>query len=241
MAALVPDPGVVETHIVEMTNAYRAKKDLGQLSRNPKLQAAARTYAAFLAKARDFSHTADGQTAGERIKRAGYAWCAVAENLALNLDSRGFESRSLAKQTVEGWINSPGHRKNLVAPNMTETGVAVVRAPDKHPKYITVQLFGRPKSKEIEFQISNSTKQPVRYVYGQEKLDLRPSTGVMHTSCVGDAVTFENVKFQEKPDGIMQNTSGAARLTPENGMVYTIKNGKNGGFSLVRSQRETID
>ena len=66
----------------------------------------------------------------------------------MNLDSRGFETRALAGEAVQGWKNSPGHRDNLLLPTKTEIGVAVVRAPDKNPKFISVQLFGRPESPE---------------------------------------------------------------------------------------------
>lgn len=242
MPPILPDTAVVETHIVEMTNAYRAKKDLGQLSRNPALRKAAIAYAKFLATHKDLSHTADGKSPGDRVRQAGYQWCAIAENLALNLDSRGFESRRLAKETVEGWINSPGHRKNLVAPEMTETGVAVIRAPDKHPKYIAVQLFARPKSMEIAFQISNNTRQPVSYRFGDEKMELKGATGVMHSTCASDAISFEHVSLgsiSETAADRAQASSG--QFLPRNGMVYTIKEDQTGKLVMVATPRETID
>ena len=79
----------------------------------------------------------------------------MAENLALNLDSRGFETKQLARDAVEGWKGSPGHRANMLRPHVTEIGVAVVRAPDRDPKFISVQLFGRPEALKVKFNIEN--------------------------------------------------------------------------------------
>ena len=50
----------------------------------------------------------------QRAEAQGYRYCTVAENLALNLDSRGFETRQLARKAVEGWKASPGHRANML-------------------------------------------------------------------------------------------------------------------------------
>jgi Cysteine-rich secretory protein family len=236
MAPALPDAAVVETHIVEMTNAYRAKKNLGTLKRNPELRKAARAYAKFLATSNTFSHTADGSTVGKRVSKTGYRWCSIAENLAMTLDSRGFQNRSLAKKTVEGWINSPGHRENLLAPNMTEIGVAVVRAKNKHPKYVSVQVFARPKALQIEFQVSNTSKQTIHYRYATQDHTLQASSGAMHTSC-----TPAQLAFKDKVKGTTTPNAKTAKLKPQDGMVYTIHRAKSGGLRLKATRRETID
>ena len=130
MSVLTPDIPKVEMAIVEMTNAYRAKKSLAAVTVNPQLTNAARAYAQYLARTDKFSHEADGRQVSDRAKTAGYSYCSIAENLALNQDSRGFETRQLALQMVEGWLNSPGHLKNIVAPHATEIGVGVAKASD---------------------------------------------------------------------------------------------------------------
>ena len=111
----------------------------------------------------------------------GYRYCLVAENLAMNLDSRGFETRVLARDAVEGWKNSPGHRANMLQPTVTEIGVAVARAPDRDPKFISVQLFGRPEALKVEFRIENRAGQEVRYVLGEETHTLPARAIVTHT------------------------------------------------------------
>jgi hypothetical protein len=217
MPAVLPDIPAVEIAIVEMTNAYRGENKLGDVRSNAALAAAARTYAKFLASSGQFSHTADGRGAGERIASAGYGWCQVGENLALHLDSRGFEARALAEKSVQGWINSPGHRENLLAPHMTEIGVGVVRAPGKDPKYISVQLFARPKSLEYEFQISNSSRESVSYTFGGETHEVKPSYAVTHTACSPGTLSFD--KWGAGPSA----KPLSMRYEASDGLVYVLK------------------
>ncbi len=171
----LPDVPAVEAAVIEMTNAYRRENKLGQVKASPTLTKTARAYAAYLAKNDAFSHTADNRDVGDRASASGYEWCSIGENLAMNLDSRGFETRALAQQTVEGWINSPPHKENLLGPYYTEIGVGVVQAPDKNPKYITVQVFGRPQSAKYTFQIANSSGAPVTYTFSGEQHDISPT------------------------------------------------------------------
>ena len=121
----------------------------------------------------------------------GYSYCLVAENLALNLDSRGFESRKLALDVVKGWKGSPGHRRNLLQAGATEIGVAVARAPDRHPKYVSVQLFGRPDSLKVTFTIENRSGASVRYRLGADTQDLAPRTTATHGHCGTEPLSFE--------------------------------------------------
>src|SRR5262249_31223118 len=142
-----------EVAIVEMTNAFRKENRLGDVKPNATLAAAARAFAEYLAKSGKFAHEADGREPQQRAEAQGYHYCLIAENLATNLNSRGFESRQLAREAVEGWKASPGHRANMLQSGVTEIGVAVARAPDKDPKFISVQLFGRPESLKVKFSI----------------------------------------------------------------------------------------
>ena len=222
MGSATPDIPAVERNITEMTNVLRAGRKLGEVRLNAQLTAAARAYAQFLANSQTFSHTADGREAGDRITAAGYPWCLVGENLASHLDSRGFQSRDLAKKAVEGWLNSPGHRDNMLAPNITETGVGVAVAPNEHPKYIAVQLFARPKSLSYEFQISNSARQPVTYSFGGEAHDLAPGTAVQHESCVPGPLSFDKLGGKALPV--------SARFEASGGTVYVVKPDKTKGL-----------
>jgi hypothetical protein len=229
MPAIAPDIPVAEAAIIEMTNSVRSRENLSPVAANPALTIAARAFAAYLAKAKAFSHTADGKEPADRATAAGYVHCQIAENLALSADSRGFEARALAKQTIEGWLNSPGHRANMLAPYVTEIGVAIARVPDKDPKYVMVEMVGRPMALATEFQVSNATKEPVRYSLAGDAQTLEPGMGITHTICQPKALQFE--KAGTKP---LANHFDAA-----NGKVYTVRQ-KGGAVTVEVTARDTV-
>ena len=235
MPAILPDIHSVEIAIIEMTNAFRADNKLAPVKPNAALAAAAKSYAAFLAKSGLFSHTADGRESGERVTSVGYAWCQVAENLALAADSLGFESRALAKKAVEGWINSPGHRENMLGPHVTEIGVGVARAPDKDPKFISVELFARPKSLEYEFQISNASPESVSYSFGGESFEVKPHFAVTHTACNPSELTFDKMGAGARTRTL------AMRYEAADGLVYTLMPDKASGLRIEIARMQKVN
>lgn len=128
--------------ILERTNQLRREQGLAAVTKNEKLQAAAQSFAHFMAKSGQYGHEADGSTAGKRARAAGYAWCEISENIAYQFDSRGFETAALADRVLEGWKKSPGHRANLLDRTVVETAIAVARS-EKTGYYYSVQMFGR--------------------------------------------------------------------------------------------------
>lgn len=140
----LPDPPQAEIAIVQMTNAFRREQKLGVLAPSKKLSAAARAYAAYLARTGTLSHSADGRSMDTRVRAQGYRFCWLAENLSFRRDAKGFATKALAGTVVTGWRNSPGHRANMASSQVTEIGVGVARAPEPTPTYYSVQLMGRP-------------------------------------------------------------------------------------------------
>lgn len=206
--AITPDVPQTEIAIVEMTNAFRKENGLGDLKPNAALTAAAHAFAHYLARTGKFAHEADGREPSDRAVEYGYRYCLVAENLALNLDSRGFESRQLAGGVVKGWKESPGHRANMLRAEATEIGVAVARAPDKHPKYISVQMLGRPEAMMVAFEIENKSGATVRYKLGNEDHDVPPGAIMKHSECGIDPLRFE--------------TAARSRHQPRNGDRFVV-------------------
>lgn len=212
---MLPDLPQTEAAIVEMTNAFRKANTLQAVKPNTALAAAARAFAEYLAKTGKFAHEADGRTPAERTQAQGYRYCLVAENLGWNLNSRGFESRQLAREVVEGWKTSPDHRENLLLPGATEIGVAVVRVPDKNPKFLSVQLFGRPESLKVTFSIQNLSGRAVRYDHGAEADMLQPRETVSHADCDPRHLSFD--RSGEAP----------ARFNPRDGDRFVIRSGSD--------------
>jgi Cysteine-rich secretory protein family len=191
MAVVLPDLPVTEAVIIEMTNAFRMENQLAPVTPNAALRIAAQAFAGYLARTGTFAHTADGRQPNDRAAVAGYRYCMVAENLALNQSSRGFEARDLAARMVDGWKNSPPHRASMLQPLVTEIGVGIAQSPEPEPKFLTVQLFGRPDTFKYELHIENRSGAAVPYVLGQKNNSVPDLTSIKHTACVPQDVKFD--------------------------------------------------
>ena len=198
MPFAAPDLPQTEAVIIEMTNAFRAENKLATIAPNAALREAAQAYANYLATTGTFAHTADGREPAERARAAGYTYCMVAENLALNQTNRGFETRELAERTVEGWKNSPPHRAAMLQPHLTEIGVGIAKAADVNPKFLTVQLFGRPETLKYELHIENRSGTGIKYTLGDQKNSIADRTHVKHTSCVPNDLVFNIGRITSK-------------------------------------------
>jgi uncharacterized protein YkwD len=70
-----------------------------------------------------FSHTgSDGSSPGQRISRAGYRWWTYGENIAAGYPS--------PEHVVDAWMNSAGHRANILNPDFRDIGVGYIYKPD---------------------------------------------------------------------------------------------------------------
>ena len=83
------------------------------------LEEAAYKHSADMVKKKFFSHYApDGSRGGVRLQRVGYAWKTYGENIG-----QGYKTE---KEMLKGWLNSPGHCKNIMSKSFKEMGVARV-------------------------------------------------------------------------------------------------------------------
>ncbi|MFE2278738.1 CAP domain-containing protein [Streptomyces sp. NPDC059454] len=119
--------------VIDLTNRERARAGLPPLSRDPRLTAAAQAHSADMV-ARDFySHTApDGGKPWDRAAAAGSVLRTTGENIACGQRS--------AAEVVQGWMNSPGHRANILEAGFTRIGVGFAGG-GRAGTYWT-QLFG---------------------------------------------------------------------------------------------------
>ncbi|MEB3355325.1 MAG: CAP domain-containing protein [Synechococcales bacterium] len=102
--------------ILELTNLRRSESGLNPLTLNPNLSNAAQIHSEDMAIADFFSHTgSNGSSPFERIAASGYDYGIAAENIAA-----GF---STPEGVVDGWMNSPGHRANILNPMLKEIGI----------------------------------------------------------------------------------------------------------------------
>jgi hypothetical protein len=105
-----------EQQVFELTNQERAKNGLSPLKANAELNYAADKYAEEMSERGVLSHTGpDGSKPWDRAEAVGYEARMMGENLAAG--------QTTAEQVVEGWMNSSGHRANILKPQYTDIGV----------------------------------------------------------------------------------------------------------------------
>lgn len=105
-------------------NRVRAQNGRGPVSLNRDLFDAAEYQARLMAEHDQISHELNGERLAGRVRRAGYDGIA-GENLSAG--------RSSIDAVVEGWMNSPGHRRNMLDSRFTEFGLAAARVPGGQP------------------------------------------------------------------------------------------------------------
>lgn len=145
----------VESAIVRQTNELRKRESLPKITPVDELTKAAADFAKFMAETGKYGHQADGRTPGARAKEAGFELCIVRENIAYRTNTGEVTADSLIDVFMKGWIDSPPHRENMLAPHITQTGVAVATTDDN--TYFAVQLFGRPRSEAIKLSVTNES------------------------------------------------------------------------------------
>lgn len=128
--------------VVERTNSQRAANgNLPSLTENATLDDIAMLRLDDMFEKQYFAHVApDGSSAQTVASTVGYSYLALGENLALG----NFAGDA---GVVTAWMNSPGHRANILDTHYSQIGVAVREGTFNHQTtWIAVQIFGKPTS-----------------------------------------------------------------------------------------------
>jgi uncharacterized protein YkwD len=128
-----------EQMLLDLTNAERKKEELPPLKASALLSKAARAHSQNMAKQGKLEHELDEKTPVDRIKETGYKIRRAGENIAF-----GSDNLPLA-EIMKLWMESEGHKANIMNPDFTELGVGIARN-DKGEVYYT-QVFGTPLEK----------------------------------------------------------------------------------------------
>lgn len=136
-----PEKILTSLAVIVWTNTDRALNGLSPLKENEKLKIAAEAKLNDMFSKQYFDHISpEGFAPADLMKNAGYEFIASGENLAMG----NFEDE---KKLVEAWMNSPGHRANILNPRFEEIGVAVAKGIFKNKEiWLAVQEFGLPLS-----------------------------------------------------------------------------------------------
>ncbi|MFJ8191991.1 CAP domain-containing protein [Streptomyces sp. NPDC096094] len=110
--------GGPEAQVLALVNEERASAGCSPVTANDRLTRAADDYSDVMASSGVMSHTGpDGSTMTTRVEAAGYQWSTLGENIA-----RG---QADAASVMDSWMNSPGHRANILNCSFKELGVGV--------------------------------------------------------------------------------------------------------------------
>jgi uncharacterized protein YkwD len=219
---LVPDLTETARLVFEGTNTFRREKSQPELKNDPRLTAAAQGFAEFMTRTDKYGHDADGSQPAERAKRHDYDFCIVTENIAYEYNSAGYTTGALARVFLDGWKKSPGHRKNMLDPDVKDAGMAVAHS-EKSGKYYGVCVFGRLKSAAIEFRIVNEAGAKVEYHLGDETLTLEPRYTRTHQVCRPTELKFTWPETEGKAESFRTGQGDRFVITKEQGKLRAIK------------------
>jgi uncharacterized protein YkwD len=132
-----PNAEAWEAEVLQLVNRERTARGLAVLTRDATLQAQAEQYACEMIQYDFFAHEdpVTQTTLRDRAEEFGYVFQVIGENLAAGQPSPA--------EVMRDWMDSEGHRENILDERFTEIGIAVRAGGDYY--YYWVQEFGRPR------------------------------------------------------------------------------------------------
>jgi uncharacterized protein YkwD len=157
----------LEDRLAERVGKERSEHDLGALGRAPGLQRAARAHAVDMLQ-RDYTgHIGPaGRSVAECVGILDRRFIGLTgENLAENIGIPGAavadQVGPMALKLVSGFLDSPGHRKNLLSPDYTHHGIGAAAEGDR---LIVVHVFGARRAaleQDLPLQVAQGAKLPL--------------------------------------------------------------------------------
>ncbi|MFD4777591.1 CAP domain-containing protein, partial [Streptomyces sp. NPDC058427] len=120
--AAQPAPLSTAAQVVALVNKERGAAGCEPLKEDPQLTDAAQRHSDDMSARDFFEHTnPDGADPGQRVTDAGYRWSTYGENIA-----RGQQTPA---SVMESWMNSPGHRANILNCAFKDIGIGIHQGP----------------------------------------------------------------------------------------------------------------
>ena len=134
-AALLTAPNEFEMEVLRLVNEERGKAGRAPLQWDSKLALAARRHSKDMHDRNFFSHICpNGKSFSDRAEAAGFTGFPTGENIAA-----GYTTPA---EVMDGWMNSTGHKANILNSSSTHLGVGYVYGNNNYKHYWT-QVFGR--------------------------------------------------------------------------------------------------
>lgn len=129
---------ISQQQLIQLTNAERVKAGVAPVTENSQLNQAALLKAQNMFAEDYWAHYApSGKSPWYWFDQAGYVYTLAGENLARDFDT--------SQGVINGWMNSPSHRENMLTPGYKHIGIAVLNGVlGGHETTLVVQHFGTP-------------------------------------------------------------------------------------------------
>ena len=138
---VAPEPFDIDVAVADL-NAYRAEYGLKPVRLAAKLNEASQIHAEDLSRTGTISHQgSDGSTHGDRVHRVGYNFTIAGENVATG--QRSWDA------VFQAWKDSPGHNENLLRPDVSEFGIALVYEPSTTYSTYWAMLVAEPMDMSV--------------------------------------------------------------------------------------------
>lgn len=136
-----PNGSLTQSGVYTFTNSERTQRGLRALGSNAKLDTVAQIRMKDMFANQYFEHVSPkGDSASKEADTVQYEYISLGENIALG----NFKDDNAL---VQAWMNSPGHRANILNSKFTEIGIAVGKGKyEGRQTWIAVQVFGKPSS-----------------------------------------------------------------------------------------------
>jgi uncharacterized protein YkwD len=158
--------------LAELTSERREAADLGPLEADPELLPAAQAHALDMLERGYVDHvTPDGLEPGDRVallhrRLVGSVGENLAEHEGLSAEQLEGQIGPLAAKITDGWMQSPGHRENILDPDYTHQAIA---AAAKGEKVVVVQLFEARRAllaEPLSLRVGQGEKLPLTFEQG---------------------------------------------------------------------------
>ncbi|RLM32881.1 CAP domain-containing protein [Haloarcula sp. Atlit-120R] len=125
------DPNEIEAAIHEKTNQQRSNHGIGTLQYSPHLSTIALQHSRDMAHQQYFDHTSpNGATTKDRYRQFGHDIRKCGENIALTYPTPMTPVDEVAGSVVDDWMESPGHRENILREQFDREGIGVYLTQD---------------------------------------------------------------------------------------------------------------
>jgi len=194
-----------ERALFDAANSERAQRSLPALHWDESLAAAARKHANRMA----FYNVLEHQLSGEpdlkaRLTEAGARFSMIAENIAV---------ASNAQTIHAGWMHSPGHRENILNPDLTAVGIAAVRgsgglfAVQDFSLPVTVLSIEQQERKVISLVTAAGVRRVTASDDARKTCDLERGVSVSGNRSV-QSMRFEISDLSKLPESVERNLRG---------------------------------